>query len=192
MCVCLDKTTQRHIYFTQLIYYITIYTKCMAYQGHLPLNLFMVLFSSDKEKVRLPDLLLRWEINFKRCCRIAILYFIIIMQDVFRTVPGSFDHLVVPLQKLLQLLSSSLNYVVGRLGMKLSDINCDRINTFPFEMGQFWDGLGFAWESTWDFWRPCAQGKEPRVNIRPQSCMSWLRSLVESDREKREDGNIRS
>lgn len=152
----------------------------------------MVLFSSDKEKVHLPDLLLRWEINFKHCCRITILYIIITMQDVIRTVPGSFDHLVVPLLKLLHLLSSSLNYVVGRLEMKLSDTSCDQINTFSFEMGQFWDGLGFGWENAWDFWRPCAQGKELRVSIRPQSCMSWLCSLVESDRERREDGNIRS
>ena len=63
-----------------------------------------------------------------------------------------------------------------------------QVNTFPFEKGQFWDGSVFGWKSTWDFWRPCAQVKELRVNIRPQSCMSRLCSLVESDKEKREGG----
>lgn len=45
----------------------------------------------------------------------------------------------------------------------------------------------FDWEYV-DLSRPCAQVKELRVNIRSQSCVGCVCSLVESDEEKREDG----
>lgn len=64
------------------------------------------------------------------------------MQDVFRTVPGSFGHLVVPLLKQLYLLSSSLNYMIGWLEMELSDkqLRSDK---------PVWNGAVLGWLSIW-------------------------------------------
>lgn len=161
----------------------------MAFWSHLPLNFFTVLLSSDKEKVLLSNSLWRWEINIKHCCRVDILYIIIIMHDVIRTVPGSFDHLVVHLSKLLHLLARSLNYMAGRLEMELSDNQPGSGKHICFwkwsssGMSQYVAGRAPGISG--------AQIKELRVNSRPQSCTVWLCSLVESDKEKREDGNIR-